>query len=161
MAQTWGESHHLPFYIILYDMPRWLHSNCVFFKTPKLKVPQFLKLGLLSFWMPIISCANIRLKWGLKQSYNLHWKLSNDMWHVASFTHIIQGNSQSLMVGSQIDILTPSPSFGHNLCCKYSNESCKAILDIYVLKKIQWYKEIFNAMNFNPLNRFLKIQKSI
>ncbi len=28
-------------------------------------------------------------------------------------------------------------SFDHNLCCKYSNGSCKFILDIYVLKDFQ------------------------
>jgi len=32
---------------------------------------------------------------------------------------------------NQIAILIPDPSFGHNLCFKYSNESCEPILDIY------------------------------
>ncbi len=52
--------------------------------------------------------------------------------------------------GSQIDTLTPDPCFRHNLCCKYSNESCEFILDIYVSRALQWYKKIFNSMNFNP-----------
>ncbi len=31
------------------------------------------------------------------------------------------------MVRNQIDTLTLDPSFGHNLCCKYSNGSFRAI----------------------------------
>jgi hypothetical protein len=41
------------------------------------------------------------------------------------------------MVESQIDTFTPGLSFSHDLCCKYSNESCEPILDIYVLKDFQ------------------------
>jgi hypothetical protein len=46
------------------------------------------------------------------------------------------------MVRSKIDTLTPDPSFGHNLCCKYSNGPCESILDIQVLRVFQWYKEL-------------------
>jgi hypothetical protein len=79
------------------------------------------------------------------------------MWH---YTHVIQGHSQLLIIGSQTDTLTPSLSFGHNLCCKYSNGSCEPILDIYVSRAFQWYKELFNPVNFDPLNHYLKIWKS-
>jgi hypothetical protein len=71
------------------------------------------------------------------------------MWH-ATCTHIFQGDSQLLMVRSQIVTLIPSLSFGHNLYFKYSNMSCKPILDIYVSRPFQWYKEFFNPMNFDP-----------
>ncbi len=53
------------------------------------------------------------------------------MWH-ATCTQGNQGDSQLLIVESQIDNLTPSLSFGHNLCFKCPNGSCKPILDIYV-----------------------------
>jgi hypothetical protein len=98
--------------------------------------------------------------WGLKQSYNPHWNIFNNMWHI-TYTHIFQGNSWFLVVWSQIGSLTLNPSFGHNLCFKHSNGSCKPILDVYVSKKIQWYKEIFNSMNLDPWNTSLKIQDSI
>jgi hypothetical protein len=52
---------------------------------------------------------------------------------------------------NQIDTLIPNLSFSHNLCFKY----------IYVLKALQWYKEIFNPMNFDFLNTFLKIWDSM
>jgi len=55
------------------------------------------------------------------------------------------------MVGNQIDNLTPNLSFGHNLCFKNQNGSCEPILDIYVPRSFQWYKELFNAMNFDAL----------
>jgi hypothetical protein len=70
------------------------------------------------------------------------------MWH-ATYKHVIQGDSRLLMVGSQIDTLILNPSFGHNLCCNYSNGSCKPILNIYVLKSFLWYKEFFNPMSFD------------
>ncbi len=65
------------------------------------------------------------------------------------------------MVGSQIATLTLNLSFGHNLCIKYSNGSCELILNIYDLKALQWYKELFNLMSFDLCNCLLKIQKSI
>jgi hypothetical protein len=65
------------------------------------------------------------------------------------------------MVKSQIDILTFDPCFDHNLCCKYSNGSCKPILDIYISRIFQWYKKKFNPMNFYPSNHSIKIWKSI
>ncbi len=65
------------------------------------------------------------------------------------------------MVENQIDTLILNLSFGHNLCFKYSNGTWKLILDIYVPRAFQWYKELFNPMNFDPWNHSLKIWKSI
>ncbi len=48
-----------------------------------------------------------------------------------------------------------------NYFVKYSNGSCKPILDIYVLKQFQWYKEVLNPMSFDLSNCSLKIQDSI
>jgi len=53
------------------------------------------------------------------------------------------------MVGSQINILITDLSFGHNLCYKYSNGLYKPILDIFVSRDFQWYKEVFNPMSFD------------
>jgi hypothetical protein len=39
-----------------------------------------------------------------------------------------------LVVVSQIDTLILGLSFDYNLCFKYSNGSCKPILNIYILK---------------------------
>jgi hypothetical protein len=55
----------------------------------------------------------------------------------------------------------PTFSFGCNLCFKYTNGSCEPILDIFVLRTFQWYKELFNLMTFDPYNRLLKIWESI
>jgi len=63
------------------------------------------------------------------------------------------------MVRSQIDNLTPDPSFGHNF--NPPNASCEFILDIYVSRSFQWYEKLFNSMIFNPCNYSLKIQESI
>jgi len=65
------------------------------------------------------------------------------------------------MVKNQIGTLIIDFSFGHNLCIKYSNESYKPFLDIYVSISFQWYKELFNPMIFYPWNYSLKIWKCI
>jgi len=100
------------------------------------------------------------LRWSLKQSCSFCWKLSNGIWH-ATYTQGNQGDSWLLVVKSQIDNLTLGLSFGHNLCFKCPNGSCEPILDIYIPRDFQWYKEIFHPMGFDPCNRSLKIQKSI
>ncbi len=84
---------------------------------PKLGVSKFPKLGVPTLWKAITSCVDLQLRWGFKQSCNPNPKKSKDMWH-ATYTHIIQGNSQLLMVESQIGILILDPSFDHNLCFK-------------------------------------------
>ncbi len=105
-------------------------------------------------------CADLWLRWGNNQSCSPHWELSNDMWH-ATWKQGNQSDSWLLVVKSQIDNLIPDLSFGHNLCFKYPNGSCKLILDIYVPRTFQWYKEPFNPMGFDSCNCFLKIWKSI
>jgi hypothetical protein len=57
-----------------------------------------------------------------------HQELSNNMWH-ATCTQGSRVDSRLLMVRSQIANLTLSLSFGHNLCFKCPNGSCKPILD--------------------------------
>jgi hypothetical protein len=97
--------------------------------TPKLVVSKFANLGLLAFWRAITSRVNLRLKWSLKQSYSLHWFLSNDMCHT-TWRHVFQSDFWRLVVGSQIGTLMSDLSFGYTLCFKYSNGSWKPILDI-------------------------------
>ncbi len=98
-------------------------------KTLKLGVPKFPKLGLSQLWRPITSCVDLQLRWGLKQGYIPHRDLFNGMWHV-TYKSVNQGDSWLLVVGNQIGNLTPSPSFGHNLCFRYPNGSCEPILNI-------------------------------
>jgi hypothetical protein len=93
-------------------------------------------------------CVDVRLKWGPKQSCGPHWKLSNRLWH----TTCKQGNQGNLI---------PNPSFGHNLCLKYPNGSCKPILNILFPKAFQLYKKLLNPMGFDPCNCFLNIRESI
>jgi len=123
-------------------------------------VPKFPQLGLLQFWGPITLHADLRLRWGLKQSCRPCWELFNSMSH-ARCTQGNLGNSRLLVVRSQIGNLIPDPSFGHNLCLKCSNGSCEPILDIEVPRSFQWYKEFLNPLNFDPYNRSLKIWESI
>jgi hypothetical protein len=70
------------------------------------------------------------------------------------------GDSRLLVVKSQIVNLTSGPSFGYNLCVKCPNGSWKPILDIYVSRSFQWYKELLNPMAFDPCNYSLKISDS-
>jgi hypothetical protein len=83
--------------------------------TPKLGVSKFPKLGLPQLWRPTTSFQNLQLRWGLQQSCSPLQELFKGMSH-ATCTQINWGNSQVLVVGSQIGNLTPDLSFGHNLC---------------------------------------------
>ncbi len=117
-------------------------------------------LGTSIILGPITLHVDLRLKWDLKQSYSSCWELFNNISHV-TYTQGNRGDSRLLMVESQVVILAPDLSFGHNLCLKCPNGSCEPILNIYVPKKFQWYNELFNTMGFDRYNRFLKIWKSI
>jgi len=123
------------------------------------KVLKLSQLGLLRLWGPIILHANIWLRLGLKQIFSPHQEPSNGMLH-ATCTWGNRGDSRLLMVRSQVDNLTLDPSFGHNLCFRCPNGSCKPILDIYIPRAFQWYKELFNPLSFEPCNFSLKIRES-
>jgi hypothetical protein len=71
-----------------------------------------------------------------------------------------RGDSWLLVVGSQIAYLTFGLSFDYNLCVKCPNGSCEPILDMYVPRSFQWYKELLHPMGFDPCNHFLKIWES-
>jgi len=122
-------------------------------------VPKFPQLGILWLLGPITLHVDLRLKWGLKKSYSLRQELSNGMLHITC-TWGNWGNSWLLMVRNQIGNLIFGPSVGHNLCLKCPNGSCKPILNIYVPRVFQWYKEFLNPLSFDPFNCFLKIWKS-
>jgi hypothetical protein len=77
----------------------------------------------------------------------------------ATYTQVNQGDSQLLVVGSQIGTLTPSPSLCYNLCLKYLNGMCEPILDIYAPRT--FHEKIFNLMSFDPYDCSLKIRESI
>jgi len=108
-------------------------------------VSKFPKLGFMRLWGPIILCANLRLRSSLKKSCSPYREFSNNMWHV-TYTQGNRSNSWLLVVGNQIVNLTLDPSFGHNLCFKCPNVSYKPILDIYIPRDFQWYKELFDPM---------------
>jgi hypothetical protein len=77
--------------------------------------------------------------------------------------HLYARKSDGFLIfsgGNQTVNLTPGLSFGHNLCFKCPNGSCEPILDIYISIAFQWYKELFNPLDFDPCNRSLKIWKS-
>jgi hypothetical protein len=124
------------------------------------EVPKFPELGLSQLWRHITFYVDLRLRWGLPKSCSPRQELSNGVLH-ATYMQRDCGDSWLLMVESQITNLTFGLSFGHNLCFICPNGSCEPILDIYILKAFQWYKEIFNPMGFDPCNLFLKIPKSI
>jgi hypothetical protein len=148
-----GEASTFP--LIVYSAPlREARIQMAFCpRTPKLPT-----LGLPQLCGVITLCADLRSGWGMKKRCSPRWELSNGVLHATC----MQGNrvdSWLLMVGSQTATLTPALSFGHNLCFKCPNGSCKPILDIYVSIAFQWYKKIFNAMDFDPYNHSLKISK--
>ncbi len=154
-----GGSHHLPPYIILCSSPQGATSKWFFcLGTPKWESRNFPQLGLPQLWRRVTWLADLRLQWGVKQSCSPHQKLFNGMSHVTC----TQGNwvnSRLLVVGSQTANLTLDPSSAHNLCFRCPNGQCEPISDIYASITFQWYKKLFETMNFDPCNRALKIWK--
>jgi hypothetical protein len=142
-----GGSHHLPSYSIFCTSPRSLHPNG--FSLPRL--PQL--------WNLITLQADLGSRCGLKQSCSSRQELSNDMSHVVC-SLVNRVDSRLFLVGSQTGILTPGLSFGHNLCFRCPNEKCEPILDIYVPRAFQWYKEHHKPLSFDPWNRSLKFWES-
>jgi hypothetical protein len=101
-----GEATTFPL-IVFFVLGHRAYTQMSFFpRTPKLGIPKFPKWRLLWLWRPITFCADLWLKWGLKQSFNPHWEHSNNMWD-ATCTQVNQGDSWLLVVGSQIGNLTP------------------------------------------------------
>jgi hypothetical protein len=149
-------SHHLPPYSIFCASPRGPHPNGILSRDSQMGVPKFSQLGFPQLCRPIILRIDLQLKWSLKKSYSIFWKLFNGMLH-ATCTRGIWGDSWLLVVRSQIANLIFGPSFGHNLCFKCPNGSCELILDIYVSRNFEWYKELLNPLSFDPCNHSLKI----
>jgi hypothetical protein len=117
------------------------------------------KSGLPQLWSPITLCVDLWSQWGPKQNCSPHRKLSNGISH----TTYTQGNrvdSRLLVVENQTANLTPSLSFGHNLCFRCPNGWCEPILDIYVLITFQRYKKLFKPLGFDPCNHSFNIQES-
>ncbi len=136
-----ARSHHLPPYSILCASPRGPHPNGILSRDSQVGVSKLSKLGLPQLWGPITLCKDLWLKQIRKQSFSPCRKLSNSMSH-ATCTQGNRVDSWLLVVGSQTPNLTPSPSFGYNLCFRCPNGSCEPILDIYVSITFQWYKEL-------------------
>jgi len=116
-------------------------------------------MGLSQLWGLITLRGDLRLRWGLRKIRNPRQELSKGMWH-ATWTQGNRVNSRLLVVGSQITNLIPDPSSGYNLCVKCPNGSCKPILNIYIPRDFQWYKEPLNLKGFDPYNCSLKIRES-
>jgi hypothetical protein len=84
-----GETTTLP--LIVFFVPGHKANTQMSFCPSQVGVPKFSKLGLLQLWRPITFCANLRLRWGLKQSRSLCQELFNYMWD-NTYTQVNQGN---------------------------------------------------------------------
>jgi hypothetical protein len=154
-----GESHHLPPYSILCSSSPHLHRNGSFSQDSQSGVPKLSRFGLPGLWTLITPLPKFGWGQALNQSCISPWELSNGVSH-SPCTHRNWVDSRLLMVGSQIASLTPGPSFDHNLCCRCPNGSCEAILDIYISRPFQQYKECPNARCFDPCNFALSFWES-
>jgi hypothetical protein len=94
------------FPLILYFVPLHKPHIQMAFRLRTLIVSlEIAKVGILMTLGPITLCEDLWLRWGPKQSYSFHRKLSNGMSHITC-TWGNWVNSQFLMVGSQIANLT-------------------------------------------------------
>ncbi len=152
-------SHHLPPYSILCVTPWHPHQNGSLSQDSQGGVPKLSRFGFQGLCEFITLCSDLRLGWGLKQTCNSPWELSNGVLH-STCTHQGRVNSQLLVVGNQIVSLTPDLSFCHNLCYRCPNGSCEAIFNICTSIDFQWYEKRFKARCFDPCNQTLKFKES-
>jgi hypothetical protein len=104
-GQTWihktthslnlGEATTFPL-IVLYVLSHGACTQMSFFPgTPNYSQVgnlEILEIGTSRTLEPITFCAELRLRWGLKQSCSLHQNNYKDIWHV-TWMQINQGNS--------------------------------------------------------------------
>jgi len=107
----------------------------------------------------ITFCSDLWLGWGLKQTCNSLWELSNGLSH-STCTHRGRVDSRLLVVESQTGSLTPGPSFCHNMFCRCPNGPCEPIFNIYTSMAFQWYKKHPNERCFGACNWTLKFWES-
>jgi len=158
-----GVSHHLTPYNILCSSPPRLHSNGTFCwdsrnGLPKW-TPEIVPAELPELWTAITLDYGVRSRQGLNQSCSPCRDLSKSVSH-SQFGRREEVDSRLLVVGSQIDNLTPGPSFADNLGCRCPNGQCEAIFDIYVSRPFQWHQEHLNTRCFWPCCRTLNIRES-
>ncbi len=125
-----GGSHHLPPYNILCVSPRRLHLNGSFSRDSQVGVSKLSRVGVSGLWTAVAPRPKLGSGRALNQSCNSHRELSNVVLHSLRRRRE-EVDSRLLVVGSQTDNLTFSPSFAHNLGCRCPNGQCEAILDIY------------------------------
>jgi hypothetical protein len=142
-----GGSHHLPPYNILWTSLREWHPNGFLSRDSQMGVPKSLRPRVPQLCGAITSCADLRSGWGLNRSCSPRRELSNGILH-ATCTQGNRVDSWLSVVESQTANLTPGLCFGHNLCYRCPNGSCKPILDIYASISFQWYKKLFNMKGF-------------
>jgi hypothetical protein len=149
-----GEANTFPPYIIICVSMRHLHPNGFLSWDSQGGVPKLSSFGLLGFCEVIILCSNFGLGWGLKQTCNFPWELSNDVSH-STCTHRGRVDSWVLVVGSQIASLTPDPSFYHNVCSK-----CPHVSPFSTSTLCYLFNDIKNARCFDLCNWTLKFRES-
>ncbi len=121
--------------------------------------PGFVPAGLLELWTAITPDCIVRSQWGLNQICSPRRDLFKAMLHtqIGCWEEV---DSRLFVVGSQTANLTPGLSFAHNLGCRYPNDQCEAIFDIYVPRPFQWHQEHPNARCFSPCCWGLNIRES-
>jgi hypothetical protein len=127
-------------------------------RDSRVGVPKSCQLGLPRLWSPITFRAHFGLRCGLKQSCSSCRKLFNGMSH-ALYSQVNRVDARLFLIQSQIGNLIPGISFGHNLCLRCLNEQCEPILDIYIPRAFQSYKERHEPLSFDPLKLLFEVLK--
>jgi len=131
----------------------------LFLGTPKLECRNCPGLDSRDFGAFTTPGSDLRLEWGLNQSYSSPRELSNAPSHsICRCREEI--DSRLFAVGSQIVNLTLGLSFAHNLGYRCPNDQCKAILDMYTSRPFQWHQEHPNPRCFGLCYRALNIWES-
>jgi hypothetical protein len=157
-----GEATTFPHIVFFVSHRRGYIRMALFPGIPKLEsrnCPEIVPVGVPGLWELVIPNCQVWSRRGLNQSCSPHWDLSNASSHI-QFGRQEEVDSWLLVVGNQTANLTPDPSFAHNLGCRYSNDQCEVIFDIYASRPFQWHQEHPNDRCFGPCCQTLNIRES-
>ncbi len=134
-----GEATTFPHIVYSATFHRGYIQMALFPGTPKLESRNCLEIvsvGVPGLWELIIPDCRVRSQRGVNQSCSSPRELFNAVSH-SRIGCREEVYSRLLVIGSQSASLTLGPSFAHNLSCRYPNDQCEAILDIYVSRPFQ------------------------
>jgi hypothetical protein len=121
------------------------------------------RVAKFSLWYMSQKCCNdckVHYKLTIGGAPQGAMRVASQIWQVVFASQTLQVFYLAVRKKAQYVVVTPGPSFNHNLCCRCPNGSYEAIFDIYTSRPFQRYKKHLKARSFDLCNRAMKLRES-